>query len=101
MSQLQFIALLTPSIGSLVLVVLAWIHSNSRITRLEHTVDALGADMRAELRSDVTGLRGDIAGIRSEMLSLRGEVTLLRDVVYREMVSLHERVAAVEAKRQS
>ena len=89
MNDLQFFALLTPSVGSLVLVILAWIHSNSRITRLEHTVDQQGAEMRAQG-----------ADLRAEMRALRGEMTSLRDVVYHEMVTLHERVAAVEAKQR-
>lgn len=80
MNNLQFIALLAPSIGSFVLVILAWIHSNSRITRLEHTVDAQGTELRAELRA------------------VRAEITALREIVYSEMVSLHERVAVVEAR---
>lgn len=34
MTKLQFIALLSPSLGSLVLVVLAWMHQNQRLTDL-------------------------------------------------------------------
>ena len=88
MNNLQFIALLTPAVGSLVLVVLAWIHSNSRSTRLEHTVDQQGAEMRSHFTN-----------VQADMRALRVEMSALRDVVYREMVSLHERLASVEAKQ--
>ncbi len=40
MPKLQFIALLTPSIGSCVLVILAWLHSSSRLTDLRDSVDS-------------------------------------------------------------
>ena len=34
MSETQFIALLTPSVGSVVLVILAWLYANSRLSDL-------------------------------------------------------------------
>ena len=58
--------------------------------RLEHTVDQQSIEMRAH-----------VADIRADMRALRSKMTSLRDVVYRKMVSLHERVASVEAKQQN
>ena len=52
-----------------VLVVLAWIHSISRINRLETTTDE---------------------GFK--------QLAALRDIVYRQMIDVHERVARVEER---
>ncbi len=64
MSNLQFIALIVPSISSFVLVVLAWMFSNARLSRLEATMDssnakheAAFADIRNRLASIDTHLR--------------------------------------------
>ncbi len=39
MSKLQFISLLAPSVGSFVLVILAWLHSNGRLTDLKESMN--------------------------------------------------------------
>ena len=39
MTNLQFISLLAPALGSVVLVVLAWLHQNSRLADLRTDVD--------------------------------------------------------------
>ena len=53
-------------------------------------------------RSDNAALRADLAVLRSDMAqnntALRSEMVQLRDSIHRDMISLHERVAVVEAK---
>lgn len=39
MTNLQFYLLLSPAIGSFVLVILAWLHQNSRLTDLRQDTD--------------------------------------------------------------
>lgn len=46
MTRLQFISLLTPSVASFVLVILAWMNSSQRLGRLETVVDGLARDLR-------------------------------------------------------
>ena len=127
MNRLQFLSLLLPSVGSVVLVILAWINANARTARLEVGFDQLRASLdktnaevektrsdlrveidksRSELRAEIQNIRSDLRSdidksrseLRTEIVQVRTEVAGLRDTVYREMVSLHERVAAVEAK---
>lgn len=101
MEKLQFIALLTTSVGSFVLVMVAWLYSNARISCIETSMDRNAADLRAEIKSETVQLRSEISQIRSDV---RAELTNirsgLRETVYREMVSLHERVAIVESKHE-
>ena len=53
-------------------------------------------------RQDATTLRTEMANLRNEMKAkisqLRSETIALRDSIHRDMVSLHERVAVIEAK---
>lgn len=81
MTKLQFVALLSPAIGSFVLVILAWMFTNTRIGRVEAAVYKLGAEM-SQLRRD-----------------LHAELSTFRDSIHRDMVGLHERVAVAESKQ--
>lgn len=52
---MQFIALLTPAVGSFVLVILAWLHQNQRLTDLRSDTNRQFDDTRrqfGDLRSD-------------------------------------------------
>ncbi len=104
MDKWQMITVLSASLGSGVLVILSWINSSARTSRLEQGQDRLLADLekvRAELRSESIQTRHELrTEFKSDLGLLRGKVGSLRDLVYREMVSLHERVAAVETKRE-
>ncbi len=71
MTNLQFISLLSTAIGSFVLVILAWLHQNTRLSEL----------------------RGDFKDLRGEMIAFRNQV-------HADMVPLHERMARVEAKQR-
>ena len=46
MNRLQFLSLLSPAVGSSVLVILAWMSSSQRLNRLEQVVDSLSRDLR-------------------------------------------------------
>ena len=46
MSKLQFVSLLVPAVASFLLVVLAWMNSNQRLSRLESVVDTIAKDLR-------------------------------------------------------
>ena len=72
------------------LVILSWIHNNTRLARLESSSDATNR------RVDETNRRLDdlIRGINTDMNSLR-------DSIHRDMIGLHERLAAVEARQAS
>ena len=49
MTNLQFLALLSPSIGSLILVVLAWLHQNTRLADLKADVRQFQSDVNKRL----------------------------------------------------
>ena len=50
-------------------------------------------------------MRSDIGSLRNEMTQLRvdlnRDMTLLRDSIHLDIIGLHERVAAVEARQNS
>ena len=46
MNKLQFLSLLIPSLGSFLLVILAWLHSNGRLDRMEKKLDVIEGDLR-------------------------------------------------------
>ena len=48
MTQLQFIVLLTPAVGSVVLVLLVWLHQNQWLTDTNNRFDGLKADMNQQ-----------------------------------------------------
>ncbi len=49
MTNLQFLLLLSPSLGSLILVVLAWLHQNTRLADLKADVRQLQSDVNKRL----------------------------------------------------
>lgn len=49
-----------------------------RIDRLDEKLALQIAELRAEMRSEVSALRGEMDALRSEMNSLRGEINSLR-----------------------
>ena len=78
MTNTQFyIGIAIPS----VLILLGWLHQNTRLQ----------------------DLRGDVRDLRTEMTQLRVDINhdmvTLRDSIHRDMVPLHERMATVEAKQ--
>ncbi|MEO7028918.1 MAG: hypothetical protein ABI147_05905 [Acidobacteriaceae bacterium] len=72
--------LLTIGIPSL-LVILSWLQQSSRLSRLEASTDK------------------GFEAVERKFEAFRGEMVALRDSIHRDMVSLHERVAIVEAKQ--
>lgn len=59
MANLQFIALLIPAIGSIVLVILAWVNQNQR-----------AGDLREDMNRRFTDLKGDM-NLRFDQVSKR------------------------------
>jgi hypothetical protein len=49
-------------------------------------------------RQEATAIRGEMSQLRTE---LRSEMGALRDSIHRDMISLHERVATVEARNSN
>ena len=49
MTNLQFVAILSPSIGSLILVVLAWLHQNTRLADLKGDLSRLETNVNKRL----------------------------------------------------
>lgn len=56
MSNAQFIALLTPSVGSVVLVILAWLYANARLS-----------DLRSETNRQFEGVNSRLDRIDSRL----------------------------------
>ncbi len=46
MNKLQLVSLLTPSFAAFVLVILAWLHSNGRLDRVEKKLNVMEGDLR-------------------------------------------------------
>ena len=63
-----------------VLVVLSWIQQNARFSAMERRFEVI--DQKFDGKFD----------------SMRTEMITLRDTIHRDMITLHERVAVVEAK---
>lgn len=62
MTRMQFIALLTPAVGSFVLVILAWLHQNQRLTDLRSDTNRQFDDTRRQFddtRRQFGDLRSD------------------------------------------
>ena len=80
MTNIQFYSLISVGAGSIVTVILAWLYSNQRLSRLETTTDAKFANLDARFSK-----------VEAEMIALR-------NTVYQALVPLHERVAVVEER---
>jgi hypothetical protein len=59
MDKLQFLSLLIPSLGSFLLVILAWLHSNGRLDRMEKKLDVIEGDLRTFYK-DIGRIEGRI-----------------------------------------
>ena len=65
MSKLQFIALLTPGLSSFVLVLLAWIQSNTGMSRVESLLDTTAAKQA----SDMNEVRDSLSTIHNHLMT--------------------------------
>ncbi len=59
MTNLQFIALLSPAIGSFVLVILAWLHQNQRISDLRTDSNRHYDEVRSDTNRQFDEMRRD------------------------------------------
>ena len=59
MTNVQFISLLSTAIGSFVLVILAWLHQNQRLSDLRADTNRQFADSRADTNRQFADLRTD------------------------------------------
>ena len=59
MTKLQFISLLSPAVGSFVLVILAWLHQNQRLSDLRSDTNRQFADLRSDTNRQFADLRSD------------------------------------------
>lgn len=77
MSKLQFLSLLTPLAGSIVLVILAWMQSNVRLSRVESSFDAAvqkqSADMR-EVRDSLNAIQNHLMTFYTVTGKLEGRI---------------------------
>ena len=62
MTKLQFISLLVPAVGSVVLVLLAWLHQNQRFS-----------DLRADMRTQFAGSDRRLDRIEAQMDTLASD----------------------------
>ena len=65
MSNLQFIALITSSASSFVLVILAWMYSNARLSRLEAMLDNSNAKHESGIAGVRLNLDSGLASVRT------------------------------------
>lgn len=70
------------------LVILSWIHNNTRLSRLESGFD------NTNLRLDDTNHRIDSLTHR-----IHADMNSLRDSIHRDIIGLHERLATMEARQ--
>ncbi len=70
MSNAQFAALIVSSAGSFVLVILAWIYSNTRLSRLEAMLDNSNAKHESAIVSVRTNHDAHMAEIRNRLASM-------------------------------
>jgi len=77
LSKLQFLSLLTPLAGSIVLVILAWMQSNVRLSRVESSLDAAvqkqSADMR-EVRDSLNAIQNHLMTFYTVTGKLEGRI---------------------------
>lgn len=81
MSKLQFVSIIVTAASSFVLVILAWMQSNVRMSRIESLLDAganrQAADMkeiRERITSDVQDLQGQWS---ADMKEIRERLTII------------------------
>ncbi len=86
-----------------VLIVLSWMQTNSRASRQEAISDQRHAELHALIISQVADLRAEVrssvAELRASIAEQARETSSLKDIIYREMVALHERVTVIEARQ--
>ncbi len=82
MTNAQLYISITPSLATLIVVILAWLSNRSDITRLSDKIDGIQESLRAEM----TTLRRD----------LHTDMMLMQRELHKDMMFLHERVVKVE-----
>ena len=110
MTNVQFISLLTTSISSFVLVILAWIHQNQRLSDLRGDTQRQFADLRGDIQHQFADLRGDtqrqfadqraetnrqFEAVNSRLVVLEGDLKNF----YKEVGRLDGRIEEVARKR--
>lgn len=82
MSNVQFISLLSTAIGSFVLVILAWIHQNQRLSDLRMDMSQQFADARADTNRQFTDTRADtnrqFADVQRQFTDVQRQFTEVR-----------------------
>ncbi len=86
MTNLQFYLLLSPAVGSLVLVVLAWLHQNQRLS-----------DLRADTNRHIDDLRSDTNRQFADVNRQFADVHRQFDDVHRQFVEMRAALATLSA----
>ncbi len=100
MDKLQFVALITTAASSFVLVLLSWMQSNVRLSRVEALLDTAvqrqATDMK-DVRSQITEVdkkqSSAVSGLRSEMQALFAEADARRSA---EMKEVRDRLTTID-----
>lgn len=66
MTNVQFISLLSTAIGSFVLVILAWLHQNQRLSDLRANTNRQFADSRADTNRQFAEVKTSLATLTSD-----------------------------------
>ncbi len=72
MTNLQFVALLSPAIGSFVLVILAWLHQNQRISDLRADTNRHIDDLRADTNRQFDQMNQKLATLAGDYRTFYG-----------------------------
>ena len=74
MSRLQFLALLSPSVGTFVLVILAWMHSNLRLNDLRESTNTRFGDVDRQFGAARADVNRQFSDLRAETNRQFGEM---------------------------
>lgn len=89
MSRLQFIALLSPSIGSFVLIIVAWMHSNLRLNDLKDSMNARFGDVSRQF--------GDV---NRRFVDVNRQFDEMRADMNRQFDEVNRRLGLIEADQK-
>ena len=83
MSRLQFIALLTPGLSSFVLVLLAWIQSNTRMSRIESLLDTTVSKQASDMERVTSKQASDMQAIRDLLRTIHNHLATFSNITAR------------------
>ena len=93
MTNLQFYLLLSPAVGSLVLVVLAWLHQNQRLSDLRADTNRHIDDLRSDTNRQFADVNRQFADVNRQFADVHRQF----DDVNRQFVEMRAALATLSA----